>query len=76
MSDVQDQINITESNVDEEILDYQEASRHTKIKLSTLYALVSQRRIPHLRLSPRMVRFRKSELDRYLSQNEIRVEDI
>lgn len=55
-------------------IDYEQASRMTGIKKPTLYAMVSQKRIPHFRLGGRLVRFSRSELgkwvqDRYIPEN-------
>ncbi len=40
------------------ILSYDDAAEFLGICKGTLYALVSQRRIPHVRIGPRLVRFR------------------
>lgn len=45
---------------------YPLAQEVTGIKYTTLTALVSQKRIPHLRLSPRMVIFDRAELEAWL----------
>ena len=47
---------------------YDYAARITGIRVSTLYSLVCQRRIPHIRLSRRMVRFRRTDLERWLTE--------
>ena len=44
------------------LLDYQQAARLLNIKLGTLYAMVSQRRVPHIRLAGRLVRFDRDQL--------------
>lgn len=48
-----------EKNYDD-ITDYSGASRITHIKRSTLMWMVHEKKIPHIRLGPRMVRFRVS----------------
>ena len=53
---------------------YEEASKAYNIKVSTLYAMVSQKRIPHHRLGPRMVRFKKSELDSWIEEGTVHIE--
>jgi excisionase family DNA binding protein len=50
-------------------LTYAEASKLLGIKLATLYSLVARRRIPHIKLGPRLVRFPKEELLKWLEDN-------
>jgi excisionase family DNA binding protein len=52
----------------EPLINYQQASDLLGIKVGTLYAYVSQARIPHIRMSRRMVRFRPSELERWVEE--------
>ena len=49
-------------------LNYEEAAKVLGMKRGTLYALVSRRQIPHVRLSRRMVRFPESELRQWLRE--------
>lgn len=50
-----------------DLLDYLGASKKLGIKINTLYSLVSQRRIPHVRLGGgRIVRFRPEDLDQWV----------
>ncbi len=58
--------------MDEDVLTYEQAARVLNIKLGTLYALVSQNRVPHVRLGRRLVRFSRSELQTWLSQHAVR----
>ncbi len=62
--------------MDKELLTYKQASGFLQIQLGTLYSLVSQRRIPHIRLSNRMVRFRRSDIENWISNQEVSVKDI
>jgi excisionase family DNA binding protein len=55
----------------EELLTYAQASKMLNMKLGTLYALVAQNRIPHVRLGRRLVRFRQTELDTWLSRHSV-----
>ena len=55
----------------EELLTYAQASTMLNMKLGTLYALVAQNRIPHVRLGRRLVRFRLTELDTWLSRHSV-----
>ena len=45
-----------------EVFGYEQAALITGIKKNTLYALVHARRIPHLRLGRRLVRFERGAL--------------
>jgi excisionase family DNA binding protein len=49
-----------------DLLTYAQASNHLNLKLGTLYALVAQGRVPHVRLGRRLVRFYRSDLDAWL----------
>lgn len=55
------------------MLDYNGVAMLTGLKLGTLYALVSQRRIPHVRLSKRLVRFPQDEIERWLAAHLVPV---
>ena len=56
---------------DNTVFTYDGASKYLNIKTNTLYSLVRNRQIPHLRLGPRMVRFRKRDLDEWMRSNEV-----
>ena len=58
--------------MDDELLTYAQAASLVNLKLGTLYALVSQKRVPHLRLGRRLVRFSRSELTAWLRQHAVR----
>jgi excisionase family DNA binding protein len=55
----------------QDLLTYAQASTHLNLKLGTLYALVSQGRVPHVRLGRRLVRFSRSDLDVWLQQHAV-----
>lgn len=55
----------------EALLTYEEASRRLNIRKNTLYALVSQGRIPHVRLGKRMVRFDAGALDAWIAEHTV-----
>jgi excisionase family DNA binding protein len=55
----------------EDLLTYAQASRHLNLKLGTLYALVSQGRVPHVRLGRRLVRFSRTSLDAWLREHAV-----
>ena len=54
-----------------ELLNYKQTSQLLGMPLGTLYALVSKRRIPHIRLSNRLVRFDKTEIEAWLRQHPV-----
>jgi len=58
---------------EQEVGGYALAERLTGLKRSTLYSLVCQKRIPHSRLSGRLVRFRASELVQWLDEHRVAV---
>ncbi len=47
------------------------AERMTGLCRGTLYSLVHERRIPHVRLSRRLVRFRRLDLERWMAERTI-----
>lgn len=50
---------------------YELAEQMTGIGRSSLYAMVHHRRIPHLRLGRRLVRFRRAELEAWLDSQAV-----
>ncbi len=50
------------------LLDVRELSALTGLSVGTLYHLVSQKRIPVVRLSARCIRFRLCDLERWLTE--------
>ena len=48
--------------MEDEILTYSQAAALIGVRVGTIYALVSQKRIPHVRFGRRFVRFSTSEL--------------
>ncbi len=55
------------------IIDYNGAHEVTGICINTLYGLVSRRKIPHMRISARLVRFVKRELEEWLDSRRVAV---
>lgn len=47
----------------------------TGIKKGTLYAMVSRKRIPHIRLSSRLVLFDEKEIEKWLKEHAVPVEE-
>lgn len=56
---------------DADVISYASAAQILGLPLGTLYAWVHKRRVPHLRLSARLVRFRRSELLAFLSRHSV-----
>ena len=54
-----------------DLLTYEEAANVLNLKIGTLYALVAQGRVPHVRLGRRLVRFSRVELDAWVRQHRI-----
>jgi excisionase family DNA binding protein len=50
---------------------YKEAAEFLGIPVGTLYALVCRRRIPHIRMSARLVRFSKAELESWIRSHSV-----
>jgi len=50
-----------------ELLTYQEVQDITGIPMGTLYCLVHKRKIPHVRLGPRTVRFKGTDINTWLT---------
>lgn len=59
----------------EKTLTYAQAADFLSIPLGTLYSWVHQQRIPHIRISGRLVRFEKAELERWIDQQRVAVAD-
>jgi excisionase family DNA binding protein len=53
------------------MLSYIDAARFLGVKLGTLYALVSQHRVPHVRLGRRLVRFDAADLARWIDERRV-----
>ncbi|HWZ88538.1 MAG TPA: excisionase family DNA-binding protein [Polyangiaceae bacterium] len=56
---------------DSKLLTYSDVSIKFAIKKSTLYALVCQKRIPHVRIGPRFVRFVEEEIEQWLKEKAV-----
>lgn len=50
------------------MMTYLQMSKYSGIRVSTLYSMVSRKQIPHVRLGPRLVRFPRDELDRWIAE--------
>lgn len=54
-----------------DLIGYEDASQITGICKPTLYAMVSQKRLPHFRLGGRLVRFSRAELIRWVEAKHV-----
>jgi excisionase family DNA binding protein len=54
-----------------DLLTYDEAASELNLKIGTLYALVAQGRVPHVRLGRRLVRFSRTALQAWLRQRTV-----
>lgn len=57
-----------------EYMSYAEASELLGVKTGTLYAWVSRRVIPFVRLSPRVVRFHRRTIEKWLTDRAVQPE--
>jgi excisionase family DNA binding protein len=55
------------------LCDYDEAARLLGIPVNTLYTWVHQKRVPHLRLGPRAVKFNRRELQRWIESKRVEI---
>lgn len=53
------------------MLTYKEAAKVIGVPVGTLYAWVCQKRVPHVRYGPRMVRFRRAELVQWIEERRV-----
>lgn len=53
-------------------LTYKQTSDETGIPMGTLYTLVFQKRIPHIRLGKRLVRFSSKEIAAWLKAHQVK----
>ncbi len=58
-------------NPGEQLLTYQEAAKLLGMKVSTLYSLVFHRKVPHIRLTGKMVRFSDQELSAWVQASRV-----
>ena len=54
-----------------EMLGYIETAALLGVPVGTVYAWVSRHRIPHVRLGPRLVRFRRSEIEQWIEVRRV-----
>lgn len=54
--------------MDNDLIDHDELAVYLKVKKGTIYAKVSRREIPFIRISGRLVRFSKRAIDAWLEE--------
>jgi excisionase family DNA binding protein len=60
------------SNADNNhLMDIRDVAEWTGLSVGTLYHLISQRRIPVVRISSRCIRFRKSDIEQWLAEKVV-----
>lgn len=52
---------------------YAFASEVTGIGVNTLYSLVHSKRVPHIKLNRRLIRFNKTDLEEWLNSQKVEV---
>ena len=57
-----------------DMMTYREVAELTNLQVGTVYSLVSARRIPFIRLGPRLVRFRRADILAWLAAHEVQPE--
>ena len=61
--------------MDKTYFGYARLAEITGIKLETLYAMVHEKRIPHVRLGRRLVRFCATDIDAWLAAKAVGVDE-
>lgn len=59
---------------DKKLMSYQEAADLLGLQPGTLYSMVSRRQIPHIRLGSRLVRFDRAELEAWLAERRVAIQ--
>jgi len=54
-----------------ELLTYEQAAELLGVKRGTLYAWVHLKRVPHIRLSKRCVRFDRGEIEAWIAKQKV-----
>ena len=54
-----------------ELINYRDAAKQLGLPLGTLYAMVHQNRIPHIRLGRRLVRFDPRQLEEFIDAHRV-----
>lgn len=62
---------MNEQSVLPEFLSYDDLSSYLGVPKGTIYTWVHQKRIPHIRITGRLIRFRRSEVLAWLRRNSV-----
>ena len=54
------------------LLDIQQVATYTDLSVHTLYTMVSQRRIPFVKMG-RLTKFDREEIDKWIARNSVKV---
>jgi excisionase family DNA binding protein len=54
-----------------DLITYQKAAEMLGLAKGTIYSMVHQNRIPHIRLGPRLVRFDAAELQKFVDDHRV-----
>jgi excisionase family DNA binding protein len=54
-----------------DMMSYGDAAELLAVPVGTLYAWVHERRVPHVRLGPRLVRFSRAALEQWLASHAV-----
>ena len=55
----------------DELMNYDETAEMLGLAKGTVYAMVHQNRIPHIRLGRRLVRFDRAELQKFVDDHRV-----
>lgn len=58
------------SDIERRLLNIEQASQYTGLSVHTLYAMTSQRRIPHVKVG-RLTKFDLEQLDKWIKQQTV-----
>ncbi len=62
------------SEQEPDLIGYEEAAELLNVPVGTLYGWVARKRLPHIRLGPRFVKFSRARLRRWLADHEVQPE--
>ena len=57
------------------LLNYSETAERLGVRLTTLYSLVYKKRIPHIRLGGRLVRFSSEAIEHWMNNRTVACQD-
>ncbi|MBE7483591.1 MAG: helix-turn-helix domain-containing protein [Polyangiaceae bacterium] len=57
--------------MEDDYITYEQAAQVLGLKVNTLYSMVATKRVPHVRLGPRLVRFSRKALAEWLCTHAV-----